>query len=125
MATSHPLLETQRIFISLQTAASTSFLAIPLLNIYKRLKSKYEWPQKFAVNVRIAMLRRCKCGWLRPCPDQARAKELVTEIRLMRAKDLRSLFPAAKVIPERFGGLVKSWTVVDGFPSSNESATRS
>jgi hypothetical protein len=32
----------------------------------------------------------------------------------MTAKELRFLFPSATLIAERFGGIVKSWTVVDG-----------
>jgi len=69
-------------------------------------------------NARVALLQRWKCGWRGPCSDRVRAQELVKEIRLIKAKELRQLFPAAKLIPERFGGMVKSWIAVGGFPPS-------
>jgi hypothetical protein len=64
------------------------------------------------------MLRRRKCGWLGPCHDADQARELVTEIRLMTSRELRTLFPGAQLIPERFGIFVKSWIAVDGFPAT-------
>jgi hypothetical protein len=79
--------------------------------------------QWMPTNVRVALLRRWRCGWHERCPDRDRAKELVTEVRLMTAKELKVLFPAAKVIPERFGGMVKSWSVAGGFPLSTETAS--
>jgi len=69
-------------------------------------------------NVRVSLLRRWKFGQRGPCSDRVRAQELVKEVRLMTAKELRQLFPAAKLIPERFGGLIKSWIAVAGFPPS-------
>lgn len=69
---------------------------------------------------RIAMIRRRKCGWLGPCPDPVRARELVSEIRLMTSAELRMIFPGAQLIPERFGPFIKSWIVVDGFPASTQ-----
>lgn len=38
------------------------------------------------------------------------------EVRLMTQSELRAAFPEAKIVPERFGGLVESWTAVGGFP---------
>lgn len=73
--------------------------------------------------VRVAMLRRWKCGWLGPCSDAARARELVTEVRLMTAGELRTIFPGAQLIPERFGPFIKSWIVVDRFPAAAEQPT--
>jgi hypothetical protein len=42
----------------------------------------------------------------------------VSEVRLMRRRELDSLFPGATLVPERFGGLVKSWTAIAGFPAA-------
>ena len=81
--------------------------------------------QWMPLNVRVGLLRRFRCGWYDRCPDRDRATKLVTEVRLMTANELRSLFPGAKVISERFGGMVKSWIVVDGFSLSSESTTHS
>ncbi len=71
-------------------------------------------------SVRVAMLRKWKCGWLGPCPDSAQARERVTEVRLMTSSELRQIFPGAKLIPERFGVFVKSWIAIDGFLAATE-----
>jgi hypothetical protein len=73
--------------------------------------------QWMPLNARVALLRRWKCGWRGPCSNRARALKLVKEIRLLTVKELRQLFPTAKIIPEQFGGLVKSWIAIEGFPS--------
>jgi hypothetical protein len=43
------------------------------------------------------------------------ARNAVKEIRLLDKAELKAIFPNATLIPERFFGLVKSWTVVGGF----------
>jgi hypothetical protein len=70
--------------------------------------------QWMPLGMRVAMLQRWKCGWRGPCPDPVRAHELVEEVRLLTARELRSIFPGATLLPERFCGLVKSWSAVRG-----------
>jgi Methyltransferase domain len=70
------------------------------------------------LGMRVAMLRKWKCGWIGPCPDAAQAREQVTEVRLMTSGELRTIFPGARLMRERFGLFVKSWIVVDGFPGT-------
>lgn len=70
--------------------------------------------QWMPVSARVAMIRRRRCGWRGPCPDRTKAKELVREVRLMTQSELKTAFPSAKLIPERFCGLVKSWTALGG-----------
>ena len=74
--------------------------------------------QWLPVAARVAMIRRWRCGWRGPCSDPIRARELVAEVRLLRKGELAQLFPGAEVVAERFAGLVKSWTVVGGFPET-------
>ena len=74
--------------------------------------------QWIPLDARVAMIRRWRCGWRGPCADLVQARKLVEEVRLMTGRELRSLFPNATVVPERFGGLVKSWIVLGGFPQS-------
>ena len=64
------------------------------------------------VSVRVALLRRRRWGWRGPCPDPAEARSLVREIRLMRGREIRRLFPDAALRPERIGPLVKSFVAV-------------
>lgn len=67
---------------------------------------------------RVAILRRRGVGWAGRCPDPEKAREIVQEHRLMRRRELSRLFPDATMVPERFGGFVKSWTAIGGFPNS-------
>ena len=71
--------------------------------------------QWLPVPVRVALIRRWRCGWRGPCPDPTRARELVSELRLLTRREIIALFPGVRLIPERIGGLVKSWTAVGGF----------
>lgn len=66
-------------------------------------------------SVRVALLRRRRCGWRGPCPDPAEARRYVQEVRLMSRRELAKVFPGARIVPERFYGCVKSWIVVGGF----------
>jgi hypothetical protein len=74
--------------------------------------------QWMPLSLRVAMIRRWRCGWRGPCSDPAKARALVEELRLLSRGELKELFPTATLIPERFCGLVKSWVVVGGFPRS-------
>jgi hypothetical protein len=64
---------------------------------------------------RIAILRRRGVGWAGRCEDPELAREIVQQHRLMRRGELARLFPDAQLVPERLGGLVKSWTAIGGF----------
>lgn len=65
---------------------------------------------------RVAILRRRGVGWADRTPDAAEALELVRSARLLRRSQLAVMFPDAQLVPERFAGLVKSWTAVRGLP---------
>jgi hypothetical protein len=69
-------------------------------------------------DARVAILRRRGVGWAGRCPDEVHAREVVQQHRLMRRRELARLFPDAEILPERVGGLVKSWIAVGGFPSA-------
>lgn len=71
--------------------------------------------QWLPVATRTLIIQRRACGWRGPCPDPDGARRLVEEIRLLTRSELKSLFPDANLIAERFGGFVKSWTAVAGF----------
>ena len=73
--------------------------------------------QWLPVGMRVGLIRRWRCGWRGPCPDPTRARELVSEVRLLTQSEMTTLFPGGRLIPERIGGLVKSWTAVGGFSS--------
>jgi hypothetical protein len=66
--------------------------------------------QFLPVSARVAILRRRKVGWRGPYPDPVDAEREVRGIRMMRRREIAKLFPEAEIVPERFAGLVKSWT---------------
>jgi hypothetical protein len=67
-------------------------------------------------DARVAILTRRGVGWAGRCEDPDFARSIVRQHRLMRRRELRHLFPASEIVPERLGGLVKSWIAVHGFP---------
>ena len=66
-------------------------------------------------DTRVAVLRRRGVGWAGRCEDEAFAREIVQQHRLMRRRELRRLFPSSAIVPERVFGLVKSWIAIRGF----------
>jgi hypothetical protein len=65
-------------------------------------------------SARVAVLRRRGVGWMGRCPDPEFARQIVREVRLMRRDELAALFPDGVIVPEKFGGMVKSWIVLGG-----------
>lgn len=76
--------------------------------------------QWMPLDMRVAILRKRRCGWIGPCPDASRARQHVAEVRLMTAHELQDIFPGAQLVAERFGMLIKSWIVIYGFSDTNE-----
>lgn len=70
--------------------------------------------QWLPAELRIALLRRRAFGLRGRCAAYGRAATIVREIRLLSARELRTLFPNAILIGERYLSLVKSWVVVGG-----------
>ncbi|MFB3431679.1 MAG: class I SAM-dependent methyltransferase [Phycisphaerales bacterium] len=68
--------------------------------------------------VRVAILRKRRCGWRGPCPDLEQARAAVDEVRLMTRSELRRAFPDAGIWTERLYGLPKSFVAYDGFGKS-------
>lgn len=71
--------------------------------------------QFLPVTLRVRLIMRHRFGRRGPCGSLAEAEELVKEIRLLTGRELRELFPDGELLPERFLGLVKSWTVHSRF----------
>ncbi len=65
--------------------------------------------------VRTFLLTRFRLGWLPRERDRARAREIVASVRLLDARQMRSLFPEAAIHRERFLGLSKSLTAYSGW----------
>lgn len=89
-------------------------------NFWFPLEPHFHLPgwQWMPLELRVSIIRRRTCGWRGPCPDPVRARKLVQEVRLLRKSELRTIFPEASFLPERFCRWVKSWIVIGGFPLS-------
>jgi hypothetical protein len=66
---------------------------------------------------RYRMIQRYRFGWQGPFPDPVKARTRIDDVRLMTRAELAMLFPDAAIVPERFGGLNKSWIAYRGFPA--------
>lgn len=103
-----------RMALEVQRLAPCYWLQTP--NYWFPIEPHFLFPgwQWLPEDVRVAMLRRRAFGWNGRCPEPARAREVVRNAQLLTRKDLAKLFPHARLVPERFCGLVKSWIVVSG-----------
>jgi len=71
-------------------------------------------------SVRIAILRKRRCGWRGPCPDVSQAEALVDEVKLMKKSQIRRAFPDSEIWCEKYLGLTKSFVAYSGFGCSIE-----
>jgi ubiquinone/menaquinone biosynthesis C-methylase UbiE len=71
----------------------------------------YHW---LPIRTRIWLIQNFNLGWYKREQDYKVAYELVTSIRLLKYKEIKTLFPEAKIYKERFLGLVKSYIAYSG-----------
>ena len=67
------------------------------------------------ITVRAWLLQHLDLGWHRRRPDREEALADVLSIRLMTGRELRRVFPGARLVKERFLGFTKSFIVIDGW----------
>lgn len=77
--------------------------------------------QWLPVRTRVAILQRRPVGQMGRTPEHETAEALVREVRLLRRREMRQLFPDATLIAEHYMGLVKSWTAVGGLAAADTS----
>lgn len=65
-------------------------------------------------DLRVAILQRRDMGHFGRSPIEEEARRVVRGTQLLTRRQLQGMFPESLLIPERWGGLVKSWTVVGG-----------
>jgi len=71
----------------------------------------YHW---LPIRTRIWLIQNFNLGWYKREQDYKVAYELVTSIRLLKYKEIKTLFPEAKIYKERFLGLIKSYIAYSG-----------
>jgi hypothetical protein len=109
-----------RMAAEIQRVAKAFWVQTP--NFWFPMEPHFHVPgwQWMPVGMRVAILQRRQCGWRGPAANSAEAREFVREVRLLTKGELKQMFPGATLLAERFAGLVKSWTVIGGFPKGSQ-----
>lgn len=71
--------------------------------------------QFLPLSFRAFLVTHFNLGWKGKIPSKQEALQAVKEIRLLTEKELKNLFPGAKIYKEKFLGLTKSFTVYKGW----------
>jgi hypothetical protein len=89
-------------------------------NLFFPIEPHFHVPfyQFLPIRWRVALIRRFDLGWYKKIPDKHAATTLVTEHRLLSERDMRMLFPQARLYKEHFFGLTKSFIAYDGFDTA-------
>lgn len=66
----------------------------------------------FPRRTRIWLVKNFDLGWFQKTNNHLEAANLVDEIRLMKYSELKTLFPDANIIREKFLGFTKSYIVI-------------
>jgi hypothetical protein len=102
------LLDQQRMAAEIRRVAKRYFVQTPYR--YFPIEPHFHvlgWAQ-MPVPVRIAMHRHFDLGWMSAQPDYELAKSDVEQIRLLNVREVRALFPDARLVTEQLGPLLKS-----------------
>jgi len=71
--------------------------------------------QFLPVSFRVLLVTHFNLGWRGIIPDKREALQAVKEVRLLTKKELKNLFPGAKIYREKLLGLTKSYIVYEGW----------
>ncbi len=71
--------------------------------------------QFLPVSFRVFLVTHFNLGWRGKIRDRQEALQAVNEIRLLTEKELKQLFPGAKIYREKLLGLTKSFIVYNGW----------
>src|SRR5579863_2121255 len=71
--------------------------------------------QFLPVRFRVFLVTHLNLGWRGNIPDKQEALQAVKEIRLLTEKELKNLFPGAKIYKEKLLGMTKSFIVYKGW----------
>ena len=108
----------QKMAIEVQRVGRSYFLQTP--NYYFPIEPHFVFPgfQWLPLSVRAFMINHWNLGWCKRISEPNSAREFVEQIRLMRKKELKQLFPDGDVYEEKVVGLTKSFVVYSVFGSS-------
>jgi hypothetical protein len=89
-------------------------------NYYFPVEPHFVFPlfQFLPIPVRATLVQRLPIAWSGRVRDRQKAIDAVSGIRLLRRDQLEELFPDAEIVPEKIGGLVKSWMMIRREPGA-------
>ena len=70
----------------------------------------FHWLPK---QIRILLVQNFNLGWYKKETDKTKAEKYVSEIRIMKKRELKKLFPHEKVLIERFFFIPKSYIITN------------
>jgi hypothetical protein len=96
----------------MRRVASVYFLQTP--NFFFFLEPHFIFPffHWFPREIRIWLIRHFSLGWYPKIASFEEAAKIVDNIRLIKYRELRNLFPDAMILRERFMGMTKSFIVI-------------
>ena len=86
-------------------------------NYYFPIEPHFLFPffQHLPLKLKVFLLRHFNLGWYKKTKNHQKATETVNSIRLLRERELKQLFPGAKIYREKFFGLTKSLIFYKGW----------
>lgn len=73
--------------------------------------------QFLPVQARVWLLSHFRLGWYDKIPDKREAKREVESVELLSGRQVRKLFPGARIYRETIAGITKSFVAYDGWES--------
>jgi hypothetical protein len=67
----------------------------------------------FSKNIRVFLVQHFNLGWYKKQDNLGEAKKLVDEIRILKKKELKDLFPNSKIVTEKMFFITKSYIIVN------------
>lgn len=109
----------QRMADEIKRVGKRYFVQTP--NRYFPLEPHFLVPgfQFMPLELRVWLVSHFNVGWYRRISDPAKARAEVESISLLAHRDLRRLFPRARIYRERLMGLTKSFVAYDGWASNS------
>lgn len=102
----------QRMANEIRRVGQRYFVQTP--NRYFPIEPHFLFPgfQFLPERTKVFLLKRFRLGWFPKAKTDAEALGYAREITLLSRQEFSRLFPGARIIDERFAGLVKSFTAV-------------
>ncbi|PSF38665.1 methyltransferase type 11 [Aphanothece hegewaldii CCALA 016] len=105
----------QQMANEIQRVGKRYFVQTP--NRYFPIEPHFLFPfyQFFPLWLKVWLISHFDLGWRKKQTDQAEAINIADSVRLLSKKELKQLFPKAKIFEEKFAFFTKSFIVYEGW----------